>query len=676
MAVPELRHVIHAYEAVADHDVVHDHTVMGPFYSERYPGPPGGHHHPRTVQRRAHRPLPGARHPGAHRRHLPRPAAGPPPTSPSRRVIHHGLDAVGLPLRRRGGRRRRRLLRLPGADGARQRGAPGHRGRPQGRASASCWPPRCASRGSAPTSTSRWRRCSGPTPSIWARSPTSASSSCWPRPGPCSSPSAGTSPSAWSCSRPWPAGRRCWPSPRVPPPRWSTTAPPGFLCDDEDGHGRGPRHGSTSSRRADCRAAVEGYFSTERMVADHVELYEELAKALRAPGARGRRAESASVLAAEEVDDPDDHGHHDHQDGQLEGERTSPATAQRPTARRRCRRRPRPPRAHGVEDAEPEPFVFSLVAHVILRGRLATGRHRNATPAHLQGVRRAAPRARVTRGSGGTVSRVSPRRCARSFWTRPTSTVTTSATPCPGAADGWLTGLLDHATDGDLPRARPGGRGWLRPGRAGPVQRPRRGARPRTAARHRRGGRRRLVPGVGRGRPPRPLRAPAGGGPRGGRRRPAGPARPARRPAGGRRRRSWSTPCWPGPSTCGGRRPASWLPVAGRPGRGAPPRPRRRRLPARARPEGGPRRPPRHPRRDAPPAGPCPALADEVDLSLARRAPPGAHRGARRAAPDHRPRHATASCSRSRTRWPPPSTTPTPTPSWPPSPRRAGPSPG
>ena len=38
MAVPELRHVIHAYDAVAtDHDIVHDHTVMGPFYAERYP---------------------------------------------------------------------------------------------------------------------------------------------------------------------------------------------------------------------------------------------------------------------------------------------------------------------------------------------------------------------------------------------------------------------------------------------------------------------------------------------------------------------------------------------------------------------------------------------------------------------------------------------------------------
>src|ERR1700730_9098886 len=36
-AVVELRHIIHAYEAVADFDIIHDHTVMGPAYSERIP---------------------------------------------------------------------------------------------------------------------------------------------------------------------------------------------------------------------------------------------------------------------------------------------------------------------------------------------------------------------------------------------------------------------------------------------------------------------------------------------------------------------------------------------------------------------------------------------------------------------------------------------------------------
>ena len=51
----------------------------------------------------------------------------------------------------------------------------------------------------------------------------------------------------------------------------------GFLCEDEaamaDAVGR-----LDELDRADCRAAVEGYFSTERMVADHVELYRELVR--------------------------------------------------------------------------------------------------------------------------------------------------------------------------------------------------------------------------------------------------------------------------------------------------------------------------------------------------------------------------------------------------------------
>jgi glycosyltransferase involved in cell wall biosynthesis len=35
--VPELRHLMAAYEALADVDVVHDHTVLGPVYAERFP---------------------------------------------------------------------------------------------------------------------------------------------------------------------------------------------------------------------------------------------------------------------------------------------------------------------------------------------------------------------------------------------------------------------------------------------------------------------------------------------------------------------------------------------------------------------------------------------------------------------------------------------------------------
>lgn len=39
-ALVELRHVIHGYEAVADCDIVHDHTMMGPLFAGRPPGVP------------------------------------------------------------------------------------------------------------------------------------------------------------------------------------------------------------------------------------------------------------------------------------------------------------------------------------------------------------------------------------------------------------------------------------------------------------------------------------------------------------------------------------------------------------------------------------------------------------------------------------------------------------
>ena len=34
----ELRHLIHAYRAVQDYDIIHDHTVIGPVYSQQYVG--------------------------------------------------------------------------------------------------------------------------------------------------------------------------------------------------------------------------------------------------------------------------------------------------------------------------------------------------------------------------------------------------------------------------------------------------------------------------------------------------------------------------------------------------------------------------------------------------------------------------------------------------------------
>src|SRR5439155_14564682 len=49
----------------------------------------------------------------------------------------------------------------------------------------------------------------------------------------------------------------------------------GFLCEDEADMADAVLRLDSLDRDA-CRAAVEGYFSTERMINEHVELYEEL----------------------------------------------------------------------------------------------------------------------------------------------------------------------------------------------------------------------------------------------------------------------------------------------------------------------------------------------------------------------------------------------------------------
>jgi hypothetical protein len=51
----------------------------------------------------------------------------------------------------------------------------------------------------------------------------------------------------------------------------------GFLCHDEAQMAEAVGHLGEIDRRT-CRAAVEGYFSTARMVREHMELFEGLLK--------------------------------------------------------------------------------------------------------------------------------------------------------------------------------------------------------------------------------------------------------------------------------------------------------------------------------------------------------------------------------------------------------------
>ena len=119
-------------------------------------------------------------------------------------VVHNGVD-TDLWLRRP----RRPAGDLVGPAGAREGTPRGRRSPRAAPASPSTWPARCST---GPTSPSTCSRCSAAAPATWA---TSASARCvtWsPTPASCWSPRPGTSPSAWSPPRPWPAAPRWRPT--------------------------------------------------------------------------------------------------------------------------------------------------------------------------------------------------------------------------------------------------------------------------------------------------------------------------------------------------------------------------------------------------------------------------------------------------------------------------------
>jgi len=95
-SIPELRHVMHAYEAVQGSDIVHDHTVLGPVYAQRFPDLKvvATHHGPfdhdlTDIYRRIADRVAVIAISHDQRRQA--------PDVPIARVIHHGIDPDAFP---------------------------------------------------------------------------------------------------------------------------------------------------------------------------------------------------------------------------------------------------------------------------------------------------------------------------------------------------------------------------------------------------------------------------------------------------------------------------------------------------------------------------------------------------------------------------------------------------
>jgi glycosyltransferase involved in cell wall biosynthesis len=273
MAVPEIRHVIHAYEAVRHCDVVHDHTLMGPFYSERYPGLPVA----TTIHGPFNEELTDLYRPNADRvpivaiSHAQRRAAL---DIPIAAVIHHGVDASHFPIGDG----------LGDADGpfvlflgrmAEDKGA--HRAIEVARKAGirilmaakmrEPWEMRYFSEQVEPLlgsdavylgEVSHERKLD-----LLARASALLFPIRW------NEPFGMVMIEALACGTPVLA------FPEGAAPEVVDDGRTGFLCEDEASMVEAIGRLGEIDRR-DCRLAVEGYFSTERMVAQHIELFESM----------------------------------------------------------------------------------------------------------------------------------------------------------------------------------------------------------------------------------------------------------------------------------------------------------------------------------------------------------------------------------------------------------------
>jgi len=271
LVVPELRHLIHAYEAVRDCDVVHDHSVAGPLYANRFPDlrvvttVHGEFNDEMTdVYTEVARTVPIIAISHAQRR--------PVPQLPIARVIHHGIDASDFPFGAGDGGYCLYLGRMAPGKGAHRAVAVARKaGMPLLMAAKmrEPWELEYFETQVEPYLTDEIRYL-GEVPQeqkleLLARAAALLFPIRW------NEPFGLVMLEALACGTPVLA------FPEGAAPEVVEDGKTGFLCHDEAAMVEALGRLGAIDRRV-CRAAVEGYFSTTRMVREHLELFEEVAR--------------------------------------------------------------------------------------------------------------------------------------------------------------------------------------------------------------------------------------------------------------------------------------------------------------------------------------------------------------------------------------------------------------
>jgi glycosyltransferase involved in cell wall biosynthesis len=279
--VVELRHILHAYEAVDGADVIHDHTVAGPVHADRFAGRTvlTTNHGPFTDDTRALYRSIARRVPIVAISHHQASTAG---SVPIARVIHHGVDETSYRVGDGGGGYLLFLGRMSPTKGvqeaievARRTGVPlviaaKMRELPEHEYFASVIEPLL---GGDVQYTGEV--CRADKLDLLAGAAALIKPIAWDEPfGLCMI-------EAMACGTPVIA------TSRGAVPEIVDTGVTGFVCDSVDRMVGAVARIASLDRRA-CRAALETRFTARRMVADHVALYEQVL------AARGER-QSCSV---------------------------------------------------------------------------------------------------------------------------------------------------------------------------------------------------------------------------------------------------------------------------------------------------------------------------------------------------------------------------------------------